>query len=489
MNIFIGLGASWPENFGKDSGELEAIAAIKSTKLYAIGGINTPYNTNTSAQSVASVLALAASIGAQSNVIGYNAGDEPACGGTPSGAMEMVPTVVGGINGYDPTRVVTYNYTTWMVSPQYLSAACLSASKTALQKTSIGSFDYYPLTRPWGKVSGSDFISVPFDGLYMQNVAVQALIHNGRANQPMWAYVESGSDNFGFSEQNNTFAGGITAASKVLVNASGYSKFTSTWVGLTVSASGIPAGTTITSISDATHAVMSAAATGSNASATIAVTGGAQNSDCVASANLCVVNGNEYRPTPVQVNAEVWMSLISGANGIEYFCHDLTTYSFCLGDATGGTAAATTQANLTYVNKNVLAYAAVLNSLTSGICSMQNINYTTGALSTTNSCSNGVLTMATANSAVPGIAMVKKLAGFTYLFAQSDRRSPSGATFTFTLAGLAASTATVLYDSNAQYDTANSSVGKSFILNSSSQFSDTLGANNDHYQVKIYRVN
>ncbi|PWU15115.1 MAG: hypothetical protein C5B49_12250 [Bdellovibrio sp.] len=96
--------------------------------------------------------------------------------------------------------------------------------------------------------------------------------------------------------------------------------------------------------------------------------------------------------------------------------------------------------------------------------------------------------MTTSNAAVPGMALVKQLNGVTYLFAESNRRSSSGAAFTFTLTGLAGKTATVVYDSNAHYDSANSAAGETFNLNSSSQFSDTFGANNDHYQVKIYAI-
>ena len=64
INIFLGIGPSnkapWPEYFGRDDGELEL---IKSNNLYLVSGISTPYAENKSAGSVASVLALANSIG------------------------------------------------------------------------------------------------------------------------------------------------------------------------------------------------------------------------------------------------------------------------------------------------------------------------------------------------------------------------------------------------------------------------------------------
>jgi hypothetical protein len=499
INIFLGIsgeGASptWPEFFGRDMGELEA---VKAHGLYLIGGIKTPFLQNTSTDSVASVLTLARTIEAQANVIGYQTSDEPACsagaavnnGYNAPVAMTSVPTIMGSIQGFDPTRPVFLNETAWMIAPEFQS--CLSASITALQSTSIGSMDGYGATREYvvfgPDFAKSDFYTVPNDTLFFQGLETQAMIHFGRQNQPMWAFVEAGGDNFGAAESNNKLQASISSGSNVLVNASGRSVFSPTWVGLAVSGTGIPAGATITRFLDRTHAVMSAAAT-ATASEGVRITGGVQNSDCVASVNLCVVNGNEYRATPVQVNAEVWMSLINGANGIEYFCHDLTTSAFCLGAAHGGAAATVVQQNLTYVNGTVLSYAPILNSPTLGICSMQHEDYTTGARSTTTSCTNGDLTLTTTNAAVPGMAMVKQYNGSTYLFVQSDRRSAVGAIFKMAVTGTSGKQARVVYDSNDHYDHAHTSVGSSFPIGSSSTFSDTLGANHDDYQVKIYQI-
>ncbi len=499
INIFLGIsgelrGGLWPEYYGRDLGELEA---IKANNLYLIGGIRTPYLQNTSVNSVASVLALATSIGAQANLIGYQAADEPACspGRTlPDGynfppAMAKVPDVVAGINSFDPTRIVTYNQTAWMASPQ--NVKCVSTAITALQSTPVGSMDGYTAARAY-VISGSDFAksdfkSIPNDTLFFQGVQTQALIHFGRSNQPMWAWVESGGDNLGASEANNTMAASIASGSKIIVNTSGRSIFTPTWVGLAVTGTGIPAGARIAGIVNSTHAVMSAAA-GATANEKVKIAGGVRDSDCVESVNLCVVNGNEYRATPVQVNAEVWMSLINGANGIGYFCHDETTAAFCLGATRGGAAAQAVQSNLAYVNATVLSYAPVLNSPTAGACSLQQENYATGARSTTTSCANGILTLATTNVAIPGMAMAKQYNGSTYLFMQSDRRSPYGAIFHMTLAGLSGKTARVVYDSNAHYDPAHSTVGSATALNAAGTFSDTLGAHGDDYEVKIYLI-
>jgi hypothetical protein len=440
------------------------------------------------------MLSLAASIGASANLIGYNAGDEPQCGGT----TEAVPSVVKGISSFDPTRIVAYNQTTWMLNPEWES--CLAADQAALRAGSVASFDFYPLTNPWYptvyRFANGDFLSTHNDSLWIQGLAVQGLAHFAPANQPLWVFVEAGGDNLGFSESNNNFIGTVTSGSNTIINTSGWSKFTAAWLGLTVSGTGIPANTTITKIIDSTHASISRAATSSGASQAVTVTGGASNSDCVESFNICVTQGNEYRPTPIEVNAEAWMSIINGANGIEYFCHDLISSSFCLGDATGGgagtasdaAAALAVQTNLTYVDHNILNFAPALNATTSGKCSMDSENYTTGALTTAASCTNGVVTLTTSIPATPGAVLVKTLGTSTYVFVQSSRRSTTGAVFTFQLAGLGQKVAKVVYDSVGHYNNTNASLNQTFNLSTAGSFSDTLGANGNDYQVKIYQI-
>ena len=500
INILLGEGG-WPEQFGADKGELEA---VKANNLYLIGGIYTPYSENNLPQSVASVLALAKSIGAERNVIGYNMGDEPDCAGDNNNGLGFakIPSAVSQLAQYDNTRIVAFNQTFWPMQP-YWWGSCGTPAINALRSIGIASFDYYPLTNPnmisYGYhypgnipaqyyATKSDFLSLPNDTLWVQSVATQALVHAGKPNQPAWAFIEAGGDALASGGYNN-FPGSVTSGSAMLTNASGWSSFTQTWVGLTVSGSGLPANTKITGVIDATHAELSAPSTASASSETITVTGGdGSGTDCVASVNLCVVNGNEYRPTPDQVNSEVWMSLIAGANGIEYFCHDSTSDYFCMGAASGGPVAAITQTNVTSIDKRLRRFAPELNTPSVAACSMQVINYSTGILSTTTSCANSILTIMTSNAAVPGSAMVKQLNGSTYLFAQSDRRSPAGANFTYTLNGLAGKTATVLYDSNEIYDHAHGTHGSTLILNDAGQFSDVLGANNDHYEVKAYKI-
>jgi len=206
---------------------------------------------------------------------------------------------------------------------------------------------------------------------------------------------------------------------------------------------------------------------------------------CTPATNTCT-NGSvtiwERAPANL-VNAEVWISIINGAVGIEWFCQDSAWGSAgCMGEG-GSAGALAAQANVTYVNSNLKTFAPVLNSTTVGICTMNTgITYT----SYTTSCSNGILTMSTGTSTVPGSALVKSYAGATYLIAQPARYG--SAAFTFTLTGLAGKTATVIYDSNSQYDAAHTTLGATAVLSSSAQFVDTLGANGDNYQVKIYKI-
>jgi hypothetical protein len=96
--------------------------------------------------------------------------------------------------------------------------------------------------------------------------------------------------------------------------------------------------------------------------------------------------------------------------------------------------------------------------------------------------------MSTNNPKAPGMAMVKQLGGVTYLFAQSDRRSPSGGEFTFRLRGLGARTAKIVYDSNDHYDSPHTTQGHTVALTSAGEFRDTFGAQNDDYQIKIYAI-
>ncbi len=124
--------------------------------------------------------------------------------------------------------------------------------------------------------------------------------------------------------------------------------------------------------------------------------------ECTAIANP------KYKPTPQQVRAEVWMSLIYGARGLIYFVHQFkpTFHEAALLDDPEMLAA------VTQINQQITQLAPVLNRPTIG----------------------DAVTVQSKNPAVPVAAMVKQLGGATYLFAAGMRDGATDATFT--LAGV-----------------------------------------------------
>jgi hypothetical protein len=110
------------------------------------------------------------------------------------------------------------------------------------------------------------------------------------------------------------------------------------------------------------------------------------------------------RPTPAELAAEVWMSLVHGAMGVQYFCHRfLPTFSEtdCLDDAP-------TAAALTAIDARLRELAPALN---------------------TPSVGNGV-TVASSVAAIPVDVMLKRQGGATTLFAVEMRAGTTTATFT-----------------------------------------------------------
>jgi hypothetical protein len=110
------------------------------------------------------------------------------------------------------------------------------------------------------------------------------------------------------------------------------------------------------------------------------------------------------RPTPGEITAEVWMSLVHGAAGVQYFCHRfMPTFSEtdCLDDAP-------TKAVLTEIDGHIRDLAPVLN---------------------TPSVSNGV-TVSSSSASIPVDVMLKRQGGATYLFAVEMRSGATMATFT-----------------------------------------------------------
>jgi len=112
------------------------------------------------------------------------------------------------------------------------------------------------------------------------------------------------------------------------------------------------------------------------------------------------------RPTPHQLRAEVWMSLIHGAAGVSYFCHQITpnfSETDCLDDAPTADA-------LTKINAELLRLAPVLNTQSFSVSPQS------------------------ANPNVPVHAISKKPSSSRYVFSVS--MADAATTARFALAGL-----------------------------------------------------
>jgi hypothetical protein len=112
---------------------------------------------------------------------------------------------------------------------------------------------------------------------------------------------------------------------------------------------------------------------------------------------------NTTRPTPAQIESEVWMALVHGAAGIQYFCHRFSpsfSETDCLDDK--DTAAA-----LPRINGLIRELAPVLNSAP---------------------VANGV-SVTSSVASKPIDTLLKRHAGATYLFAVEMRDGATQATF------------------------------------------------------------
>ncbi|MDF3065474.1 MAG: putative glycosyl hydrolase [Polyangiaceae bacterium] len=111
------------------------------------------------------------------------------------------------------------------------------------------------------------------------------------------------------------------------------------------------------------------------------------------------------RPTPHELRAEVWMSLIHGAAGLSYFCHRMEPLNEtdCLDDAE-------TAAALTRINREVLELAPALNT------------------------QSYVLAPQSRNADVPVRAVLKQVGGERYVFAAG--MADGATTGTFALRGV-----------------------------------------------------
>jgi hypothetical protein len=115
-------------------------------------------------------------------------------------------------------------------------------------------------------------------------------------------------------------------------------------------------------------------------------------------------------PTPIEVKAEVWMSIIHGARGIGYFCHQWDPFieAGLLSNAEMKNAVAA-------INAQITSLTPILNTQT---------------------VANGVITTSS-NAAIPIDTMVKRFGGYTCVFALPLR--PGSVNATFTLRGFTGS--------------------------------------------------
>ena len=120
------------------------------------------------------------------------------------------------------------------------------------------------------------------------------------------------------------------------------------------------------------------------------------------------ITNPKHQPTPQQVRAEVWMSLIHGSHGLIYFVHQFKPafHEAALLDDPEMLAA------VTQINRQITQLAPVLNRPTV----------------------HDAVTVQSKNPAVPVAAIVKQFGGSTYLFAVGMRDGAAEATFT--LAGM-----------------------------------------------------
>jgi hypothetical protein len=107
--------------------------------------------------------------------------------------------------------------------------------------------------------------------------------------------------------------------------------------------------------------------------------------------------------TPVETKAEVWMALIHGARGIGYFCHIMKPNLI----QAGVLIDAAMKAEITSINATIKDNALMLNTQT---------------------VSNAAIV--SSSVANPVDIMVKRRAGFTYIYAVSMRKGTPTATFT-----------------------------------------------------------
>jgi len=149
-------------------------------------------------------------------------------------------------------------------------------------------------------------------------------------------------------------------------------------------------------------------------------------------------------PNESDMKTEVWMALVHGAVGINYFCHQITPSVIedeCVANATIAAA-------LKVIDTQIKSLAPVLNSATV----------------------TGTVTVSSSNANVPVDIIVKVHEQHTYIFAVAMRGT--GVTATFSLKGVSSAMVTVIDEGRTRQV-------------SNGVFTDTFSG----YQVHLYSVN
>jgi len=213
INTFLGLN-DWPSAFGVDNssgGQGVQFQAACNAGEYVISGGDP--SSNTSAESVASVDKIASSetqagtgTSCSKYLAGYDWDDEPSECSTNVGAQ------VAAVHAEDPTRPTVDNMASWVT---WGTSGCDSSANAAFAAPSYPSSDDYHNTDPWNAdncKAASHVATSPSNDcswLYGYQGAIQTSLAGGK---PTWEYIETGTDELGFSSQSGSSCNTTTNA-------------------------------------------------------------------------------------------------------------------------------------------------------------------------------------------------------------------------------------------------------------------------------------
>jgi hypothetical protein len=187
INTFIGI-SNWPSSFGKDDGSMAAAAA--NGEYIIAGGDPT---SNTSPTSVASIQALLASDpSAAPYFLGYQFDDEPNC-------TLNLAAQVATIHAEGPGLVYANEgaWTSALPANDIGSAQCLAQAEANLRAVAIASSDDYAETDPW-----HSNVCIGPDCVWVYGAEARNLRSIAAPGEPVWEFIDSGTDFQGFSQQN-----------------------------------------------------------------------------------------------------------------------------------------------------------------------------------------------------------------------------------------------------------------------------------------------